>query len=130
MAISSVQSATAYGSSQLQKQAAQRNAQQLEARAQSLAAAADDARKVAEAATRQADRLGIEAGTAKTAATNANLAVAASESAVRLGKRIGEQADRIYQTMQSGDDRDKLYGRNGRTSGSSYSAGSLFKLAG
>lgn len=129
MAISLSQSATAYGFSQLQRQAAQRNAQQLEARAQSLAAAAADARKAAEAATRQADGLGIEAGTAKTAATNAKMAVAASDSAVRLGKRIGEQADSIYQAMQSGDDRDKLYGRNGRASGSSYSAGSLFKLA-
>jgi hypothetical protein len=129
MAISSLQSATAYGFSQLQRQAAQRNAQQLEAKAQSLAAAAADARKAAEAATRQADSLGIEANTAKTAARNASQAVAASESAVRLGKKIGEQADRIYEAMQSGNDRDQLYGSNGRTSGSSYSAGSLLKLA-
>lgn len=130
MAISSSPSATAYGFSQLQRQAAQRNAQQLEAKAQSLAAAATDARKAAEAATRQADSLGIEAGTARSAANSAKLATATSDTAVRLGKRISEQADRIYQAMQSGDDRDKLYGRNGRASGSSYSAGSLFKIAG
>ena len=130
MVISSIPSATAKGFSQLQRQAALRNAQQLEAKAQSLAAAAADARKAAEAATRQADSLKIEAGTAKTAATNAKLAVVTSDSAALLGKRIGEQADRIYLAMQSGEDRDGLYGRNGRASGSSYSVGSLFKLVG
>lgn len=130
MAISSSKSATAYGFSQMQRQVAQRNAEQLAAKAQSLAAAAANARKEAEVASRVADRLEIDAGSARSAATNALQSLATSDGAVKLAKRISEQADRLNQSAQSDNSPDKLYSRNGKSSKSSYKTGSIVDLAG
>lgn len=129
MAISPTQSATSFGYGQIQRQLALKNAEQLAAKASTLAAQASSARKEADEAIRRAGQLEIESGNANTKATNARQAVAASNSAIKAGENIGKQADRIYQSMQS-DDSDNLYGRNGRKSGSSYSAGSIFTISG
>lgn len=130
MALTSIQSATAYGYGQLQRQIALRNAEQLEAKAQALAGEAALAREDAERAVSRADDLDTDADSARNAANNAQQLVATSESALKLGGKIAEQADKIYEAMQSDDDSQKLYGRNGRSSNSSYTAGSIFKLAG
>lgn len=130
MAISSVPSATAQGYGQLQRQVAQRNAEQLAAKAAALAAQAASAREDADAAIQRADQLETESGSARTKAEYAWQAVSASTSAVKTGETIGKQAERIYQSLQSTSDLDNLYGSNGQTSNTSYSAGSIFKLAG
>lgn len=130
MALSSVSSATAYGYGQIQRQMAQRNAEQLEAKSAALSAAAASMRKDADDAVRRAGEAEIQAGSAHTRARGARQAVSASNSAITAGETIGKQADRIYQAMQSNNDTSSLYGNNGRKSNSSYTAGSIFKFAG
>jgi ATP/maltotriose-dependent transcriptional regulator MalT len=130
MALSSVSSATAYGYGQLQRQVAQRTAEQLEAKSAALAAAAASLRKDADAAIRRAGDVEIQAGSARSRATSAWQSVAASNSAIKAGETIGKQADRIYQAMQSNNDSSSLYGNNGRKSSSSYTTGSIFKFSG
>lgn len=128
MATASVQSANAYGYGQWQRLVAQRNAEQLETKARVLSAQANSARKDADNAIRQADQLEIESGSARSAANYAWQAVLTSKSAIETGNRIGKQADKIYQALQS-DNSKGLYDRNGQSSSSSYAAGSLFKIA-
>lgn len=128
MSVSSSQSASAYGLGQLQRQAVLRNAERLESEAGTLAAAASQARKVADDATRRADQLEIDAGGARTRATTARQAATTSSGIIKLGQKIAEQADRIYQSLQSANG---LYDRSGRNSASSsYRAGSIFRLEG
>lgn len=130
MNVSSSQSATAFGYSQIQRQQAQRNAEQLEARAAMLAAQASSARKEADNADRRAGQLEIQSGTARISANGARLAVSTAKSAIRAGETIGVQAERIAKSLQSGNKSNTLYGQNGQSSPSSYKAGSLFKLVG
>lgn len=128
MAISASQSATTYAYGQLQRQAAQRNAEQIEARAGALAAQARSARKAADEAERTAIGLEVQSGSARTAADSAKQAVATSAGVRDFGKRMSMQAEKVAQAVQAGDKTKDLYGRTGRSAGPSYSAGSVLKL--
>jgi methyl-accepting chemotaxis protein len=129
MNVSSSQSATVQAYGQLQRQAAQRNAEQLEAQARALAAQARSARKTADEAERTAADLEIQSGSARTAADSAKQAVTASAGVREFGKRMSMQAEKIAEAMQAGDNTKNLYERSGRSTGSSYAAGSLFNFS-
>jgi len=127
MSVASSTSASAVGYGQLQRQAALRNAERLEAQARALAAQAREARQAADAAERKADELEIEAGSARSDADRASQAVMTGEGARKVANRIGRQAEKIAQALQAGDDAKNLYGRTGRPTSSAYPAGSLLK---
>lgn len=131
MALSSVQSASAYGFSQLQRQVALRNAEQLQAKAEVLAAQAYGARKDADEAVRRAGEIGIQAGAARSSADNAWQAVTTSNSAAQIGHAIEQRVDRVARSLQSDSNTGKVYKQNGQTgSASSYTPGSLVSLTG
>lgn len=125
----STQSATSYGYGQVQRQMAQRNAVQLEAKAAALAAAASDARKEADAAVQRAGELETQAGSARSKAITAQQAAATGESAIEAGNTIGDQADKIYQALQSDENAETFYDQYGRSSKSPYATGTLFDIS-
>ncbi len=129
MNVSSFQSATAFGYGQLQRQAAQRQAEQLEAQARALAAQAREARRAADEAERRADDLEVRSDGAYTAAESARRAVAAGKGAHELGRWMSVKAEQVAQALQTGDGGGFLYGPTGRTVGPWYSAGSVFELS-
>lgn len=130
MNVSSVQSATTYGYGQVQRMQALRDAEQLEAKAAALTAQASSARKEADEAERQAGELEIEAGTARSSADSARQLVASGEGAIETGQTIGEQADRILQSLRAADSSSTaLYDQKGQAGAAGgYTSGSLLSL--
>lgn len=128
MSVSVTQSSTAYGYGQLQRQLAQRDVAYLEAKARALEVAAADAKQEAQAAERRSDQLRIDAGSARTSANNAAQAVTAGDNAIQTGINIGQQADKLYQDLQSGSDSASLYSNDGKA-GLSYAAGTLISIS-
>lgn len=130
MSVNPVQSATAYGFSQIQRMQALRNAEQLEAKAAALAAQASSVRKEADDAERRAGELEIEAGIARDSADSARLSVASGEGVVQMGQAIEEQVERILQSLQADDSSSTaLYDQKGQTeSAGNYTAGSVLSL--
>lgn len=129
MNVGSLPLPTASGFGQLQRQAAQRQAEQLEAQARALAAQAREARRIADEATRRADEKEIESGSARTAADNAWQAVAANAGVREFGQRMGRQAEKIAQAVQAENDSRRLYESNGRPAGPSVAAGAFVRLS-
>jgi hypothetical protein len=132
MQVSSRQSATAYGYSQIQRQQAERNAKQLESQATALATQAATARRDADNAQQRAGDLEGRANNARTSASSAKQAVASSQAAVQTGKTIGRQADQVAKALQTANGTSAtntqatLYTSQGEsTSAGSYQAGTL-----
>jgi len=128
MTVRSLPSATASGFGQLQRQAALRHAEQLEAQARALAAQAREARRTADESDRRAGELEVQAESAHLAANSANRAVATSEGARALGDRIVAQVEQIARSLQETDPATSLYAPDGHSSPPSYAAGSVFSL--